>query len=1236
MKKILLSVAILLLARISSNAQTYGIPCADLFFSEYIEPGPGFGGSKALEIYNPTPNPVNLSGYVLHMVSNGNCPGVSFALPPIAVAAGDVYVINNGNATGATDPFIQTQRDTVWTGLNFNGNDALYLINPIGDTLDIFGEICLNPGLYWPVNTTDSSQNITLIRNPNIHNGEKNWTTIGMYQWTGLPVNTFGNLGSHTMLPCGFPIPPVLLFDSTALTFNESAGTVIIPFRMANANAFPTSVTINLLGSGTATSGADFVYNSQTFTIPAYVNGLILQDTLHIIDDLIAEPTEDLHLQLTAASNALLTPQLLINTTIQINIADNDLSATNEYNFLQPTITSVNEASTTYSIPVVVNAASAGAYSVDVNLDAVNSTATAGVDFTYTNQTVNFASNVDTQYVSVTLLDDCACEFLENCLFKLANPTGGINIGLDSIYTLAINPNDSVPAITFGSSNYIFSEGQLNQTIALNLSAAYCDTIFVAVSVNSGSTYLPSPNAWNFTGQVMGTMVLIDTILPGQTTSSIGMDFFTNGMYNYGIAQNFNLDINYQDCFAIGGISTNSTTIDVLDIDPADEFSFGTITASQLENVSTVIVPVTFTNYYNSTSVVNINVVGGTATQGVDYLHSTSSLTFNPGDFILYDTITVINDLVYEGNETIQLQLSVSGPFAPSILNGNYTDTIIDDEIPLNNVSINFAQPTYNIYNEFGATYQIPVMTSGSGPGPFSVSFQYDPLNSTTVNGSDFVLLNPQIINFNSANDTQYIAFTIIDDCVTEFLETAVFTISNPVNAYLGPDTISTNDIIQSDQGPLVFFNLPTTQTVSESVGTDSVAIYLSNTFCAPITVYYSIAGTATNAVDYTGIGVFDSVVFNPGDSIKYIIFNVVDDALVESTENIVFSLINSTNSSLGGITTSVVNIIDNDALAPVVDYVTTNGSYIESAGTVTVPVQVTNMGTTAVSVTATLVGGTANLASDISGSTTQTVTFPAGSSSNQNITFTIIDDLLVEGNEQFTIVLSNPTGGAVIGANNIFTATINDNDNGGVNPTVQFQSSTVTINEGVAVVNIPVIVTNPNANSVAVNFTVTSGSCIAGSDFFTITNSPLTVAPFNTLNNIQVNIFDDLLMENTEQFTVTLGSATNANLGGLTTCVVNVTDNDFAIGIANPTFNAISVTPNPVANDGVITIKGLNGASAASFTLYTVLGTEVLSTPINLTNTVNLSHWPLNAGIYLYTIKDGNGRSKEGKIIIE
>ncbi|HTL81110.1 MAG TPA: lamin tail domain-containing protein, partial [Bacteroidia bacterium] len=67
MKKFLLAI-ISLGSTVFAHSQ-----CNDLFISEYDE---GTSNSKALEIYNPTPDSIDLSNYRLVRYSNGSSVGV--------------------------------------------------------------------------------------------------------------------------------------------------------------------------------------------------------------------------------------------------------------------------------------------------------------------------------------------------------------------------------------------------------------------------------------------------------------------------------------------------------------------------------------------------------------------------------------------------------------------------------------------------------------------------------------------------------------------------------------------------------------------------------------------------------------------------------------------------------------------------------------------------------------------------------------------------------------------------------------------------------------------------------------------------------------------------------------------------------------------------------------------------------------------------------------------------------
>ncbi|MCT4629899.1 GEVED domain-containing protein [Winogradskyella sp.] len=67
----------------------------------------------------------------------------------------------------------------------------------------------------------------------------------------------------------------------------------------------------------------------------------------------------------------------------------------------------------------------------------------------------------------------------------------------------------------------------------------------------------------------------------------------------------------------------------------------------------------------------------------------------------------------------------------------------------------------------------------------------------------------------------------------------------------------------------------------------------------------------------------------------------------------------------------------------------------------------------------------------DIDGYTTQTVTFPANSSTDETLTITVTDDMVYEGDETLTFTIQNITGGnnAAVGSQSTFDLTITEND---------------------------------------------------------------------------------------------------------------------------------------------------------------------------------------------------------------
>jgi Lamin Tail Domain/Secretion system C-terminal sorting domain len=168
--------------------------CTDLFISEYIE---GSSSNKAFEIYNPTDNAIDLNDYVVYRNNNGSSTTTDSLFLQGSLPSKGVYTVVNFSANAA----MLAVKDTLHTMTFYNGDDALWLKKiSTSDTLDIIGEIGVDPGSGWTVGT-GATNNFTLVRQLGIQNGQKNWA-IGATEWDVFPINMSDSLSMHNMTPC--------------------------------------------------------------------------------------------------------------------------------------------------------------------------------------------------------------------------------------------------------------------------------------------------------------------------------------------------------------------------------------------------------------------------------------------------------------------------------------------------------------------------------------------------------------------------------------------------------------------------------------------------------------------------------------------------------------------------------------------------------------------------------------------------------------------------------------------------------------------------------------------------------------------------------------------------------------------------------------------------------------------------------------------------------------------------
>ena len=213
MKKTLLFLSAFTCAVSQSNAQD----CTKLFISEYVE---GTGNDKALELFNPTASPINLSGYSIQRFSNGDATAAAGGITDLTgtIAAYSTFVIANGQLTGsaaspACSPALQALADLLDGAYPaptyMNGNDAIGLFNgtTMIDLMGKIGDAGMASGQSWSdVFPYDGSagafwtKDQTLKRKASVKVGVSVNPDpfIVTEQWDSLPKDTWSGLGTHT------------------------------------------------------------------------------------------------------------------------------------------------------------------------------------------------------------------------------------------------------------------------------------------------------------------------------------------------------------------------------------------------------------------------------------------------------------------------------------------------------------------------------------------------------------------------------------------------------------------------------------------------------------------------------------------------------------------------------------------------------------------------------------------------------------------------------------------------------------------------------------------------------------------------------------------------------------------------------------------------------------------------------------------------------------------------------
>jgi hypothetical protein len=295
---------------------------------------------------------------------------------------------------------------------------------------------------------------------------------------------------------------------------------------------------------------------------------------------------------------------------------------------------------------------------------------------------------------------------------------------------------------------------------------------------------------------------------------------------------------------------------------------------------------------------------------------------------------------------------------------------------------------------------------------------------------------------------------------------------------------------------------------------------------------------------------------------------------------------------TIGNGTQTVVDI----AMAPVTpgfSFMPSTYTVSQTAGSVTLTVTRSGSGAAAATVDFVTADNTAHAGANYV-ATAGTLTF-APFVFSQTITVPIINDNVHEGDTNFNVVLSNPTGANIDNATG--TVTVIDTDAAAV---FQFSPASYSVSEGAGSAQLIVTRTGSPLGTFTMNFATSDVTANFGTDY-TPAIGTLTFGPGDTLKTINVPIINDSIHEPDETFNVTLSnlSGVGGQLGNGTgaatnTATVTIVDDD-----APPAFSVSDPTP---------VFEGDTGQKAISF-VVSLVGQTSATTFVNFQTSDGTAH---------------------------
>ena len=740
---------------------------------------------------------------------------------------------------------------------------------------------------------------------------------------------------------------------------------------------------------------------------------------------------------------------------------------------------------------------------------AVGATSSTVADFEAASGTVVIPAGETSAFVSVVVLGDADVEADEFFFLNLSNATGGVLIDDQGEASIL---NDDLDVQALSVSDVTKLEGLAGVRTSYRFTVSLTGPSSAPVTVDFATADGSATAASGDYDSTVGSLIFA----PGETSKEVIVT--VNGDIANEANEQFFLNLSnvigatVEDGQGLGVITNDDSPVPSLTIDDVSKTEGDAGARNQFNFV------LRLSNAAEGPVTVQATTVAGTATSGVDFEATTTTVTFAAGETIATVTVPVLGDFTDEASETFFVNLS--GISGATLDDDQGRGTIRNDDSPIPNINVNNAFVEEGIA---GQRPQIAFIVSLSGPSSVPVEVDFSTMGATATSGIDFEALSGTL-RFEPGEETKAVRVTILGDLDVEADEMLFLNLDNPVNGILDDDqaigTINNDDAVPT-------LAIGDVSKVEGSSGQRTQFIFdvvLTGFSSNPVTVDFASAdGTATFAgLDYTTVN--GSLSFLPGETLKQIVVNVSGDSAIETDEFFFINLSNAVGAEVIA-NQGTGTIRNDDAAVPLLridDFSADEG--ISGARTqFNFNVTLSAASNQTLTVDYSTAAGTATSGVDFV-ALDETLTFLPGETT-QTITVSVLGDTAFESLETFFVNLSNPQG-LEIADDQAIGRIVNDDS-----PTPLLSVSNAQTEEGISgerpSVTFNLTLSSPPTELITVDYATGDGTASSTDLDYLSTNGTITFLPGQQTASVTITVLGDSNVETNETFFLNLGNLT-------------------------------------------------------------------------------------------------------------